>query len=118
MNKIDMPRHLEKAIGAHDLDAVVDCFTDDYDCVFPLHPARSFRGNATVRANWTMMFARLPDIHARLLGHAVDGDTVWTDWEMRGTRADGTTEVLAGVAIFGVVDGRAASARFYLEPVT
>jgi hypothetical protein len=113
----DMPFRLEKALNARDLDAIVDCFTDDYDCVIPLQPARNFRGNAQVRANWTALFDRLPEFHARLLGHVVDGDSVWTDWEMRGTPADGTVEEMGGVAIFRVVDGRAAGARFYLAPV-
>jgi hypothetical protein len=47
----------------------------------------------------------------------VDGDTVWTEWEHRGTRPDGSAHVMRGVVIFGVTDGMAAWARFYLEPV-
>lgn len=47
----------------------------------------------------------------------VDGDVVWTEWEHRGTRRDGSPHLMRGVVIFGVVDGLAAWARFYLEPV-
>jgi len=48
---------------------------------------------------------------------SVDGDTVWTEWEMTGTRGDGTAHHMAGVIVFGVRDDVASWARFYLEPV-
>jgi ketosteroid isomerase-like protein len=48
---------------------------------------------------------------------AVDGDTVWTEWDISGTRGDGAAFVMRGVSIFGVADGRLAWVRFYLEPV-
>ena len=48
---------------------------------------------------------------------AVNGDEVWSEWEHRGTRRDGSAHVMRGVVIFGVADGLLAWARFYLEPV-
>lgn len=36
---------------------------------------------------------------------------------MRGTRRDGTARLMRGVILFSVRDGRAESARFYMEPV-
>ena len=42
---------------------------------------------------------------------------MWTEWEMSGTRGDGTAHLMRGVIIFGVAAGKAGSARFYLEPV-
>ena len=47
----------------------------------------------------------------------MDGDTIWSEWEHRGTRRDGTPHVMRGIVIFGVDKGLAAWARFYLEPV-
>jgi hypothetical protein len=47
----------------------------------------------------------------------VDGDTVWTEWDMSGTRRDGAAHLTRGVSIFGVRQGRLAWVRFYLEPV-
>ena len=62
-----------------------------------------------MRRNWTQIFAAVPDITARLLRTAVDGgDTVWTEWEMSGTRRDGTAHLMRGVFIFGIADGRVA----------
>jgi limonene-1,2-epoxide hydrolase len=108
---------LERATNAHDLDALVDCFAADYANETPVHPARGFRGREQVRANWQQIFAGVPDLHARVLRSAVDGATVWSEWEMSGTRRDGEEHLMRGVVIFEVADGRATSARFYLEPV-
>ena len=48
---------------------------------------------------------------------AVDGDAVWSEWEMGGTRPDGVPQMLRGVVIFGVSGTQFGWARFYLEPV-
>jgi ketosteroid isomerase-like protein len=105
------------ATNAHDIDAVVACFKADYRNETPVHPERSFSGSEQVRRNWQMILAAVPDITAEVTRSAVDGTTVWSEWEQRGTRADGSTHVVRGVIIFGVEDGLAAWARFYLEPV-
>lgn len=54
---------------------------------------------------------------ARVIDSVVDGDRVWTEWEMIGTRADGVVETIRGTVIIRVEDGRAAAVRFYLDPV-
>ena len=111
-----MGRLLE-AVNAHDLETMVALFADDYRNETPAHPQRGFRGSAQVRRNWTELFAGVPDLHARLPRVAVDGDSVWTEWDIASTRADGAAFGLRGVVIFGIRDGAIASARFYLEPV-
>jgi len=111
-----VPR-LAAATNAHDLEALVACFADDYLNETPAHPARGFRGAEQVRRNWAQLFAGIPDLSARILATASAGDTVWTEWEMSGTRRDGTAHLMRGVIIFSVAAGKAASARFYLEPV-
>ena len=42
---------------------------------------------------------------------------MWSEWEHRGTRADGSPHLMRGVIVFGVRDGLIATARFFLEPV-
>ncbi len=111
------PHRLAAATNAHDIDALVACFTDDYVNETPVHPPRGFRGAEQVRRNWTHLFAGIPDLTSRVLATAVDGDTVWSEWEMSGHRPDGTVHLMRGVIIFGTRDEKAASARFYLEPV-
>ena len=108
---------LSAATNAHDLDALVDCFTPDYRLSQPAHPSRSFSGSAQVRANWQQIFAFVPDLRATVTDCAVTGSTVWSEWEMRGRRRDGSPHHMCGVMIFGVQGERAEWGRFYLEPV-
>jgi limonene-1,2-epoxide hydrolase len=108
---------LRQAVDDHDLDAVVDRFTPEYRNETPAHPGRGFVGREQVRTNWERIFVGVPDITADVLRATVDGEHVWSEWEMRGTRPDGQPHVMRGVIIFGVTGDRFGSARFYLEPV-
>ena len=108
---------LSTATSTHDIDALVDCFSDDYQLTQPAHPARSFTGAAQVRKNWEQIFAAVPDLLAQVTAHTVDGTTIWSEWELTGTRGDGSRHHLCGVMLFGLRENRAAWGRFYLEPV-
>ena len=108
---------LAAAANGHDLDALVDCFAPDYRNETPAHPAQGFTGRDQVRRNWEQIFAVMPDLTARVLRSCCDGEVVWSEWEMTGTRPDGGTMQMAGVILFGARDGRFSWARFYLEPV-
>jgi len=117
MQPTELLERLRQATDAHDIDAVVGCFAAGYRNETPVHPCRGFDGAEQVRVNWTRIFAGVPDITATVLRTAVDGDVVWSEWELGGTRPDGEAQLLRGVIIFGVADGQFAWARFYLEPV-
>jgi ketosteroid isomerase-like protein len=116
-NPAAVVERLLEAVNAHDLEAMVACFADDYVNETPAHPQRGFRGNQKVRHNWTQIFAGVPDLRARLPRTTVDGDTVWTEWDIAGTRPDGASFLMRGVVIFGVTNAAITAARFYLEPV-
>jgi ketosteroid isomerase-like protein len=103
---------LSSATTGHDLDTLVDCFAEDYRNETPAHPARSFVGRDRVRANWRQIFEFVPDIRAAVTGWAADGDTVWSEWDMEGTRRDGTAHRMRGAIVFGLGGGRASWARF------
>ena len=111
-----MVERLVAATNAHDLDALESCFAPDYVNETPAHPARGFSGREQVRRNWEQIFRGVSDISATVRWVA-DGDAAWSEWKMSGTRSDGAAHEMAGVVIFGVRDGVAAWARFYLEPV-
>jgi ketosteroid isomerase-like protein len=117
MTPIVMVERLAAATNAHDLEGIVDCFTEDYVNETPAHPARGFTGRDQVRRNWTAILAGVPDLTAEVVSSIADGATAWTEWRMAGTRRDGAAHEMAGVIVFGVRDERAAWARFYLEPV-
>lgn len=108
---------LRDATNAHDLDGIVGCFAADYRNETPVHPARGFVGREQVRRNWTQILAAIPDVSTEIVASVAARDTVWTEWEHRGTRPDGSPHLLRGVIIFEVRGGLIATARFYLEPV-
>ncbi len=108
---------LVAATNAHDIEALVSCFAEDYRNETPVHPGRGFEGREQVRRNWEQIFAFVPDVQAEVSARVTEGDTAWTEWTMTGTRPDGTPHRMAGVILFGVRDGAAYRARFYLEPV-
>jgi ketosteroid isomerase-like protein len=106
-----------EATNAHDVERIVGCFTPDYVNETPCHPARGFTGNEQVRRNWTAILGGVPDLTAQVVDQVVDGDTVWSEWEMSGTRRDGAPHRMRGVMVFQVQGDQARRCRFYLEPV-
>jgi ketosteroid isomerase-like protein len=108
---------LSEAMNAHDLEAFVDCFAEDYDSEQPAHPDRAFRGRDQARENWSAIFASVKDFAAELIRADAVGDTEWSEWRWTGTQDDGSRLDMAGVIVCGVRDERLAWARLYVEPV-
>ena len=108
---------LHEAMNAHDIDAFVDCFDEDYDSEQPAHPDRAFRGREQVRQNWSAIFAGVKDFGAELVTAVGSGDMEWSEWRWRGTQEDGSRLDMAGVIVFGIRDDRVAWARLYVETV-
>ncbi|HVM18299.1 MAG TPA: nuclear transport factor 2 family protein [Gaiellaceae bacterium] len=105
------------ALNAHDVDALADCFHEDLQSDDLVHPSQTFRGREQVRRNWTLMIQNVPDLQAELRGTAVEGDTVWAEWRIYGTRRDGQMLDLRGVVISRVRDGRIVASRRYIAPL-
>ena len=105
------------ATNAHDLEAIVACFVSGYRNETPAHPARNFTGREQVRRNWEQILGFVPDIQATILRTTVQDEAVWSEWEHRGTRRDGSMHLMRGVIIFGIEGDAISWARFYLEPV-
>lgn len=108
---------LRDAMNTHDIDAFVGCFHEDYRSEQPVHPGRGFGGRTQVRANWSAIFAAVPDFNAALVSYCQAEGQEWSEWRWTGTRTDGSTLDVAGVTVFGVRDGRIAWGRLYVEPV-
>jgi ketosteroid isomerase-like protein len=109
---------MKRAVDEHDLDALSVCFQSDYWSEQPFHPDRSFRGREQMRRNWSQIFQSVPNIRANVVRGTADGNTVWTEWELQGTRSDGVPAAMAMVTIAGIEGGQVAWMRLYLEPVT
>jgi ketosteroid isomerase-like protein len=108
---------LAAAMNAHDIEAQLACFAEDYRSEQPVHPDRGFSGRDQVRANWSAIFAGVPDFGAELVRTASEGDAVWSEWRWRGHRSDGSPLDMAGVIICGVRDDLIAWGRLYVEDV-
>ena len=106
------------AMNAHDLDALVACFAEDYESEQPAHPSRSFRGRAQVRKNWEGVFAGVPDFTAELMfSAATDAGIEIGEWRWYGTHVDGASFGMRGVIVAGIKDDRIAWGRLYMESV-
>jgi ketosteroid isomerase-like protein len=108
---------LTAAQNAHDLEAMLACFHEDYRSEQPLFPARSFQGIQQVRANWSALLEGVPDFEAEISRSAVDGDTVFVEIHWTGTKADGTPLDERGVIIMGIRDDRIVWGRLYADEV-
>jgi ketosteroid isomerase-like protein len=106
-----------QALTAHDLEAAVACFAPDYHDEAPARRGEFIQGNERVRENLAALFRDIPDLRADLLRSVEDGDTVWIEWRMCGTRRDGTAFEFAGVNLFGVRDEQFVWGRIYTELV-
>ncbi len=119
-NEDPMPivERLLDATNAHDVEGIVACFAEGYTLESPLHPARSFRGKEQVRRNWTQILSAVDNLTARVLAATCDARTVWSEWEMIGTRRHGGgAHHMRGVLIFRIDGGLIVSGRIFLEPV-
>lgn len=71
-------QRLRVATNAHDIDAIVACFTPDYRNETPVHPERSFVGDEQVRRNWMQILDAIPDVSTEIVALVVSGNVVWT----------------------------------------
>src|SRR5215217_486325 len=112
-----LAERLDAALNAHDLEALLALFAEDYASEQPAHPDRAFGGRDQVRENWSSIFAGVPDFRSHLVRAAAEGDTVWSEWRWEGTQTDGDRLEMAGVIVMGERDERIAWARLYVEPL-
>lgn len=108
---------LVEAQNDHDPKAVATLFAEDYRSKQPAHPGRAFTGREQVLANWTAVFAGVPDFRAELVATSTDGDVEWGEVAWAGHHIDGSPFAMRGVIVATVRDGLIASARLFVEPV-
>jgi ketosteroid isomerase-like protein len=106
---------MEAAINAHDIDAFVNCFINDFVSEQPVHPERNFTGAEQVRKNWTALFAQVPDLQAKLMTQTIADDLGWSEWHWQGNYINGTELDMRGVVVVGLTENTIAWARLYME---
>ena len=108
---------MRAALDAHDLDAFVGFFREDYVGERPRHPGSPMSSREDVRRNWAEVISDVPDLRVDIPAAVEDGGTIWSEWRAYGTSRSGAALELRGVFIFGLRDGRVAWSRMYFEPV-
>jgi ketosteroid isomerase-like protein len=108
---------MRAALDAHDLDAFVSHFREDYVGERPRHPGSPVSSRADVRNNWAEVISDVPDLRVDVPAAVEDGNTIWSEWRAYGTAHSGAMLELRGVIIFGIQDGQVAWSRMYMEPV-
>ena len=105
-----------EAFNRHDVDAIMQCMTDD--CVFentrPAPDGTRLVGQAAVRSFWEELFARSP--HARFDTEDLfaAGDRCVVQWIYHWIR-DGKAGHVRGVDLFRVQDGLVAEKLSYVK---
>ena len=114
---IPLLEQLRAALDAHDLDAFVEFFREDYVGERPRHPGSPVSSRADVRTNWAEVISDVPDLRVEIPAAVQEGNVIWSEWRAYGTARSGAMLELRGVIIFGLQDGLVAWSRMYLEPV-
>jgi len=108
---------MRAALDAHDLDAFVGFFREDYVGERPRHPGSPMSSRDDVRRNWEEVLSDVADLRVDVPAAVEDGNTIWSEWRAYGTARSGATLELRGVIIFGIQDDQVAWSRMYMEPV-
>jgi ketosteroid isomerase-like protein len=103
-------KDLLNAFNAHDLDRIMEFFTDD--CVLEMPRGSEpwgtrFSGQQAVRAGLAQRFEGLPDVHYGEDEHWVCGEHAVSKWLLTGTTVGGERLKVRGCDLFDLAsDGR------------
>ena len=114
---IPLLEQMRAALDAHDLDAFLEFFRDDYVGERPRHPGAKISSRGDVRTNWAEVISDVPDLRIEVPAAVQDGNRIWSEWRAYGTARSGAMLEVRGVIIFGVEEDQVAWSRMYMEPV-
>ena len=106
---VETLRRLVGAFNAHDLDAVMEFFTDDCVLEMPRGPdpwGRRLVGRERVRDGLESRFTGIPDVHYGEDRHWVAGDRGCSEWLLTGTTASGESIEVRGCDLFEFRDDK------------
>jgi len=114
-------KELLAAFNAHDLDRIMEFFSDDCVLETPRGPdpwGTRFEGRPAVREGLTARFEGLPDVHYGDDEHWVCGDHAVSKWLLTGTTRDGQQVRVRGCDLFDLAsDGRVTRKDSYWKIV-
>ncbi|MGD2130984.1 MAG: nuclear transport factor 2 family protein [Lysobacterales bacterium] len=97
-----------------DLEAVLDCFTDD--CIYYLHVGtRPFEGKDYMRKGITILWPHQVESRWRIVNYLEDDDKIIFEGIDEYDQPDGTTVRMPYMGIYQIRDGRIWRARDYFD---
>lgn len=110
------------AFNRHDLDVIMEFFSDDCSFDFPKGPqpwGQRFIGKAQVREGLAGRFKSIPDVHYGEDRHwiSADGDTGVSEWTLTGTTTSGVKLKLRGCDLWEFRDGKITRKNSYWKIV-
>ena len=104
-------KELHEAFNRHDLDAIMEFFSDDCTLDFPRGPetwGQRFIGKAQVREGLAGRFKGIPDVHYGDDSHWVsaNGDKGVSEWTLTGTTVSGVPVKVRGCDLWEFRDGK------------
>jgi ketosteroid isomerase-like protein len=97
------------AFNRHDLDAIMDYFSDDCSFDFPRGPefhGQRFTGKAEVREAIAGRFKGIPDVHYGDDAHWIAGDRGVSEWTLTGTTSAGMILKVRGCDLWEFRNGK------------
>lgn len=99
------------AWNAHDIEAMMDCMSEDCEFLASAGPeccGQRYVGRRAVRQAYLAILEGMPDARWSSGQYFVDGETAFSLWTLTGTTPDGTKVAVDGVDHFVVRGGRIA----------
>jgi steroid delta-isomerase-like uncharacterized protein len=119
-------KQILEAFNRHDLDAIMEFFSEDCSFDFPRGPefyGQRFNGKAQVREALAGRFKGIPDVHYGDDRHWVsaDGSRGASEWTLTGTTTSGMSVKVRGCDLWEFRDGKVIRKDSYwkiVEPTT
>ena len=109
-----------EAFNRHDLDAIMEYFSDDCSFDFPRGPepwGKRFIGKAQVREALAGRFSGIPDVHYGDDRHWVSGDKGVSEWTLTGTTTAGVKLKVRGCDLWEFKNGKVSRKDSYWKIV-
>ena len=117
---VDTLKKIADAFNRHDLDAIMEFFSDDCSFDFPRGPepwGQRFIGKAQVREGLASRFKGIPDVHYGDDRHWVAGDKGVSEWTLTGTTTAGVKLNVRGCDLWEFKDGKVTRKDSYWKIV-
>lgn len=117
---IETLKQILKAFNRHDLDAIMEFFSDDCSCDFPRGPepwGQRFTGKDQVREALAGRFKGIPDVHYGDDRHWVAADMGVSEWTLTGTTTSGVSLKVRGCDLWEFRNGKVVRKNSYWKIV-